>query len=130
MKSTRLTVAAVAVVALLGACSSSPSSSAAASGDASGGDADFTITAADMQFDQDTLTVPAGEAFTLEFINEDAAPHNVAIYTDSSASEDLFVGEVVTETTIVYDIPALEPGEYYFRCDVHPDMQGTLIVEG
>lgn len=130
MKSIRLTVAALAVVGLLGACSTSPSSSAGASGGAAAGDADFTITAADMQFDQDTLTVPAGEAFTLEFVNEDGAPHNVAIYTDSSASEDLFVGEVVTETTIVYEIPALEPGEYFFRCDVHPDMQGTLIVEG
>jgi plastocyanin len=130
MKSIRLTVAAVAVVALLGACSSSPSSPAAASGDAATAEADFTITAADLQFDQDTLTVPAGAPFTLEFVNEEAAPHNVAIYTDSSASEDLFVGEVVTETTIVYEIPALEPGEYFFRCDVHPDMTGTLIVEG
>lgn len=83
-----------------------------------------------MAFDQETLTVPAGAAWSLELVNEDSVPHNVAIYGDESATERLFVGKLVTGTTIVYDVPALEPGTYFFRCDLHPDMKGTLIVRG
>jgi plastocyanin len=126
MKPIRVSLAGLALVGLLAACASSPESPSTVDP----ADADVTITSVDVAFDQTTLTVAAGEPFTLALINEDAMPHNVAIYTDSSASEDLFVGEVITEDTIVYDVPALEPGEYYFRCDVHPDMNGTLIVEG
>ena len=40
----------------------------------------------------------------------------------------LFVGKLVSRATIIYDVPALEPGTYFFRCDLHPDMRGTLIV--
>ena len=127
MKPIRLSLLAVAVVALLGACSSASGGGAAAGADA---DADFTITSVDMEFDQDTLTVPADEPFTLALVNEDTMPHNVSIYTDSSASEDLFIGEVVTEGSIVYEIPALEPGEYFFKCDLHPEMSGTVVVQG
>ena len=28
-----------------------------------------------------------------------------------------------------YAIPPLEPGEYYFLCIVHPNMNGTVIVQ-
>lgn len=125
MKSMRSSVAAVAMVAVLAACSSTPPSQPA---DAA--DADVTVTAVDIAFDQTTLTAPAGEAFSLELVNEDPAQHNVSIYTDSSASESLFEGELVGEGSIVYDIPALEAGEYFFRCDLHPDMAGTFIAEG
>jgi plastocyanin len=131
MKSMRYSVAAVAMVAVLAACSSSPAGSQnEGSQDAGAADADVTVTAVNIAFDETTLTAPAGEAFTLALINEDAAQHNVAIYTDSSLSESLFVGEFIGEGTIVYDVPALEPGEYFFRCDLHPEMQGTLVVEG
>jgi len=126
MKPMRLSLAVVAVVAMLAACGSPPASP----GTVDPADADVTITSVDMAFDQTTVTVPAGEAFTLALVNQDSMQHNVAIYTDSSASEDLFVGEFIGEGTIVYDVPALEPGEYFFRCDLHPDMVGTLIVEG
>jgi plastocyanin len=27
-------------------------------------------------------------------------------------------------------VPALDPGTYFFKCDVHPDMNGTIVVEG
>jgi plastocyanin len=27
---------------------------------------------------------------------------------------------------VMYDVPALDPGTYFFRCDVHPQMNGTL----
>ena len=58
-----------------------------------------------------------------------AFPHNVAIYRDESAEESLFVGDLVDgPTTATYDVPALDAGDYYFRCDVHPAMNGTLEV--
>lgn len=27
-----------------------------------------------------------------------------------------------------YDVPALEAGTYYFQCDIHPQMNGTVEV--
>jgi plastocyanin len=58
-------------------------------------------------------------------------PHNVSIYTDESASEAIFVGELLNaEGSITYDFTAPGPGEYYFHCDVHPQqMFGTVIIE-
>jgi plastocyanin len=54
----------------------------------------------------------------------------VAIYTDDTPVSSLFVGELVSgPTTITYKIPALKPGTYYFRCDIHPGvMYGTFVV--
>jgi plastocyanin len=55
--------------------------------------------------------------------------HNIAIYTDSSLGTNLFPGEIVTGPAAVdYRIPPLEPGTYYFHCDVHPTMQGSVAV--
>jgi plastocyanin/uncharacterized membrane protein len=84
----------------------------------------------DQRFVEERLTAPAGEAFALVFDNEDeGVQHNVAIYRDDSVEEPLFVGDLVQGPTIVtYDVPALDPGSYYFRCDLHPQMDGTLEV--
>lgn len=92
--------------------------------------ADVTVTTADMAFDSSTITAPADEAFTLALVNNDSMPHNVAIYTDSSKSEKLFEGDLVTDGSIVYDIPALAAGDYFFECALHPEMNGTLVVGG
>ena len=91
---------------------------------------DLTIISRDLAFDQESLATSSGSTWSLQLVNEDAAPHNVAIYTDASAAESLFVGELVSSTTIVYQVPALEPGTYFFRCDLHPEMNGTLVVDG
>ena len=80
-------------------------------------------------FDTDRLEVPAGEAFMLTLENRDAAiPHNVSIYR---GDEEVFKGEIFPGVgTRDYIVPALEPGEYRFICDVHPDtMVGTLVAE-
>ena len=65
----------------------------------------------------------------MTFQNQDTAPHNVSIFTDSSASQRVFQGEVFSQGERVYQVPALAAGTYFFRCDVHPDMTGTLTVE-
>jgi plastocyanin len=85
------------------------------------------IVAANLAFDRTTLTVPAGEAFELELVNRDGAPHNVSIYRDATAADRLFGGDVVSgPASRVYEIPALPAGTWYFRCDVHPDMHGEV----
>jgi plastocyanin len=125
MKVIRLTLLAAALVAALAACGSSNANPAV-----DPATADVTVTSTDMVFDTDTITVAADEAFTVALVNEDAMPHNIAIYTDASASEEVFVGDMVTDGTITYEIAALEAGDYFFRCDLHPEMAGTLVVEG
>ena len=38
-------------------------------------------------------------------------------------------GELITgPDEIQYEIPALDAGEYYFLCIVHPTMNGTVVV--
>jgi plastocyanin/uncharacterized membrane protein len=84
----------------------------------------------DQRFVPDRLAAPAGEGFEMAFVNEDdGVQHNVAIYRDESVEESLFVGDLVQgPETVTYDVSALAPGGYYFRCDVHPQMDGTLEV--
>jgi plastocyanin len=89
------------------------------------------VSAQNVKFDKSCLAAPANQAFTITFDNQDAGvPHDVAIYTSSSATTTLFKGAVVTgPTTTTYHVPALKAGTYYFRCDIHPtQMFGTFIV--
>ncbi|HNV38098.1 MAG TPA: cupredoxin domain-containing protein [Methanoculleus sp.] len=90
------------------------------------------IVSVNMAFDLDTITVPAGAEVTINLDNQDVGiPHNVSFYTDSSAAETIFVGDLITgpdKVTQTFTAPA-EPGSYYFQCDVHPFMNGTFVVE-
>ncbi len=89
----------------------------------------LSIEAKSLTFFVDCLAAPAGQAFTLDFDNQDAGiPHNVAIYDGDAA---LFEGEVITGLKKAsYEVEALDAGTYEFRCDVHPDqMKGAFIVE-
>lgn len=84
----------------------------------------------DQAFVPDHLQLPASEPVELAFDNRDGGvQHNVAIYRDESAEESLFVGDLIAGAeTVTYDVPPLDPGEYYFRCDVHPQMDGSVEV--
>jgi plastocyanin len=83
-----------------------------------------------MKFTETEITVAAGKAFDLVFDNQEGAPHNVAIYTDSSASTKVSVGEIFSgPAQKTQSVPALAAGTYFFRCDVHPDMQGSIVAE-
>ena len=85
------------------------------------------IAAQGIKFLTSTLVVPAGRPFNLIFNNNDAGvPHNIQISTPDK-SQTLFDGQIVTGvTTVSYSVPNLAPGNYYFQCKVHPNMNGTI----
>ncbi|MFL5791184.1 MAG: cupredoxin domain-containing protein, partial [Actinomycetota bacterium] len=89
-----------------------------------------TVTASGLAFDTQTITLPANKATTLTFDNQDSGvPHDIAIFPDASATNPLFTGDIVVgPKSVDYQIPALKPGSYFFHCDVHPDMNGTVTV--
>jgi plastocyanin len=89
------------------------------------------VVAQAIQFDTQCLAAPVGEEFTILFDNQDPDQHNVAIYTDESATESIFVGEIFPgPATETYEVPPIEDtGNFFFRCDVHPGMAGTFVVQ-
>jgi len=99
-------------------------------GEPSDGPTEATIVAVNIQFDTDSMELAANAEVTVTFDNQDTGvPHNWAMYTDESASQEIFVGEIFPGPEVrehTFTTPG--PGEYYFRCDVHPNMQGTVTV--
>ena len=81
-----------------------------------------TVTATNIVWEQADLEVPAGTAFTLELVNNDASvPHNVDIRDQAGTS--LFTTETFPGVeTRSFDAPALAAGAYQFVCTVHPNM--------
>jgi Cupredoxin-like domain len=85
------------------------------------------------------LAVPANAPFTIELNNTTKkgdgflVTHNVSIVPETAAAieQPLFTGKTIEPgKSITYEIPALEPAVYKFRCDVHRElMWGLLNVE-
>lgn len=88
------------------------------------------VSAADLAFDTDRLELSPGGAI-INFKNADSQPHNIAIYpSEEQLDEPLFKGEIVSAGgSATYEVGAIEPGEHYFHCDVHPTMKGEAVVE-
>jgi plastocyanin len=96
-----------------------------------GGAATANVTASGIAFDTSTIDLPANQPSTIHFVNEDnATQHNIAIYPSADdLANPLFRGELVTgPDEIDYAVDPLEAGEYYFHCDVHPTMNGSVDV--
>jgi plastocyanin len=132
MKRVILALGLLSLAALLAACSGATAADStpapASSADPSSGA--VVIVAKDIAFTTPQVTVPAGKAFELTLENQDGAPHNVAIYTDSSASTKISVGEIFSGPgQRTQSVPALTAGTYFFRCDIHQNMTGTIVAE-
>ena len=89
-----------------------------------------TVVAQGLAFDTDQIELPADVPSSITLDNQDAGTdHNIAIYPDDTLGEPLFEGELITgPATEAYPVPPLEAGSYYFLCDVHPSMNGTVKV--
>jgi plastocyanin len=81
------------------------------------------ITIQNFKHSPSTLTVAPGETVTVS--NLDITGHTVT--SDDETSFD--TGIVSQGQTVTFTAPE-EPGEYPFHCIPHPNMMGTLIVEG
>jgi len=84
------------------------------------------ITASGVKFSLEKLVIKAGTEVTLTMTNKDSGiPHNLAIVESGTTifSGEQFAG-VATEE---YTLPALDANKIYtFRCEVHPNMKGTI----
>ena len=88
------------------------------------------IVAKDTAWDTDELDLPADTPSKLTVDNEDPFDHNLSIYEDESASgEPLFTFDAFAgPDTKTFDVDPIPEGNYYFRCDIHPNMEGTVVV--
>lgn len=112
----------VAVLSLVAACSGdgndSNGSEESQTTVAAAEDADITIQ--DFSFGQ-ALSVPVGTTVTVT--NEDAVSHTW------TADDDTFdSGALATDDS--FDFTFDEAGEYTFVCEFHPNMTGSITVEG
>lgn len=125
-----LLVGALAACGGDGAASAPETADPGRTGTVTGGS--ITITADDLEFNLDVIEAPAGETFTVVFENLEAVPHNWSLRVEEGG-EEIVVGEVITgpDASVEVEVPALDAGEYFFVCDIHPaDMTGTLVVGG
>ena len=133
MKRLLTTLALVSLALVLVACSSGGNTTAGGASGAPAASVDpdaLQISAKDLKFSTTTLEAPADEPFQIVFDNQEAAPHNVSIYKDESAAEKILVEDPFAgPKSVTYQVQAQPAGSYFFRCDVHPDMKGTLEVK-
>lgn len=116
-------VLAIGLAGVLGACTGAPKPSVTWPPDA------IVVTADKLHFDTTELVFPADEESTFVLRNLETQPHNIAITSERDGSGDLlFRHDLVTGTTEVYPVPAMPAGVYFFRCEAHPTMSGTVIV--
>jgi plastocyanin len=86
-----------------------------------------------IAFDKAVLEAPAGDSVTVAYTNDANVPHNIAFFDSEDASGTVIAqSETITgpgaRTEVTFVAPDT-PGDYLFRCQLHPmQMVGTLTV--
>ncbi|HYO43005.1 MAG TPA: cupredoxin domain-containing protein [Candidatus Limnocylindrales bacterium] len=89
----------------------------------------LVITARNIAFEPQSVTVPANVPLTLVLDNQDSGvPHDIQV---SDANGNVIVkSEIINgPRQLQVALPALAPGDYPFICVVHPNMVGTITAE-
>jgi plastocyanin len=90
----------------------------------------IVVTADARKFDTDRLLVPADERFTLVLVNDDSDQHNIAIRTmPGFDGEIVFRHDPISKSTFTTEVGPIAAGTYYFLCELHPTMTGTVVAQ-
>lgn len=98
-------------------------------------DREFDLVMGDNTFEPDAFAATGGEAIAFNISNRGKAVHNVRI---AGADNEYITGDdAVSLPTLIYadETATLEwaapgvGGTFDFRCDFHPAMAGTIVVE-
>lgn len=98
-------------------------------GEAETAGAAVKVAAQGLAFDTAELDL-RGPKVRIDLDNRDnGIPHNIAVTRDEAGTEKLFSGQQVTgPAQVTYSFDAPRPGQYFFHCEVHPNMKGTVKV--
>jgi plastocyanin len=88
----------------------------------------LTLVAKDYAFQPTELSATAAASTLIYFTNQDGEQHDLAIYPNKDSSDALFKGQAIGRGSTVYEVPPLAAGTYYFKCTIHPVMNGNLQV--
>lgn len=106
-----------------------PSGTPAPSGNAQ----QLTLVGSNIQFDKTELSAKAGQPITITFDNQDGGvPHNLEVFQGADATAPKIAGTDIAAGPVkqTLDLPALQPGEYFYHCVVHPTtMSGVLKIQ-
>jgi plastocyanin len=122
------------VLAILAACSSGGSGTPPPSGICLKADAQnhLKISAKTVAFSVPCMEAQGGKPIVIEFTNDEAVAHDIAVFSNASKSQELKKSDTITgpnaSTTIT--VPPQAPGQLYFECTIHPNMNGALVVTG
>jgi cytochrome c oxidase subunit 2 len=90
-----------------------------------------TITAKNISWNTNCLSIVAGQPTTITVVNDDVGiNHNFAIFDSPDRHQKFFqTGQFAGVASHTDQLPTLPPGHYYFQCQVHgPAMSGVFIV--
>lgn len=91
-----------------------------------------SLSANNFAFDRTTITVRPSAQVTVTFTNNEAlTAHNFALYESAqNTATPIHRSDYVSAGgtgTFTFTAPAT-PGTYFFRCDIHLAMTGSLVV--
>ena len=109
-----------------------PTAAGGASPTAAAPSTNLTISAENTAWDTSTLSAVAGQPLTLTLDNKDSLAHNIHFFKGADATgADVAQTDIATgPTTQTLNFGPLDPGDYFYHCDVHPtQMTGTLTAK-
>ena len=79
-----------------------------------------SVTIQGFKFNPADVTVKVGD--TVEWTNQDSAPHTVESSEGTLKSDELSKGDTYKHTFT-------KPGKYDYKCGIHPSMHGSVTVQ-